>query len=290
VSVFDPQCPPSSGWRVRAYEIVFEADTRAGMIFDLSLLVAILASVVVISLETVQTIAESYRGGLRVVEWVLTGLFTIEYVARVVVVGDRRRYMTSFMGLIDLLALLPTYASLFIADAQALQIIRALRLLRVFRLLELGPFLQEGNTLIRAFTASRYKIGVFLGTILIIVVIQGALIYFVEHKVNDGFSSIPRSIYWAVVTLTTVGYGDISPITVPGQALATLLMLLGYGVIAVPTGILTAQLTQEARAREQAAEPLVHPHSARTDQCAAPLPGEAVIDGAELGSPSDTLR
>jgi voltage-gated potassium channel len=290
VSVFDPQCPPTSGWRVRAYEIVFEADTRAGMIFDISLLLAILVSVVVISLETVQTIAESYRGGLRAVEWILTGLFTVEYAVRVIVVGDRRRYMTSFMGLVDLLALLPTYASLFIADAQSLQIIRALRLLRVFRVLELGPFLQEGNSLIRAFTASRYKIGVFLGTILIIVVIQGALIYFIEHEVNDDFSSIPRSIYWAVVTLTTVGYGDISPITVPGQALATLLMLLGYGVIAVPTGIVTAQLAQDARARERAPEPLVHPHSASTDQCAAPLPGETVIDGAELGSPSEMLR
>jgi voltage-gated potassium channel len=289
VSVFDPHCPPSSGWRVRAYEVIFEADTRAGMIFDFSLLLAILLSVVVISLETVEAIAESHRGGLRVVEWVLTGLFTIEYVMRVIVVGDRRRYMTSFMGMVDLLALLPTYASLFIADAQALQVIRALRLLRVFRLLELGPFLQEGNTLLRAFTASRYKIGVFLGTILIIVVIQGALIYFVEHQVNDGFSSIPRSIYWAVVTLTTVGYGDISPITVPGQALATLLMLLGYGVIAVPTGIVTAQLTQEARAREQAREPLIHPHSTRPDQCAAPLPGEAVIDGVELGASKDVI-
>jgi voltage-gated potassium channel len=290
VSVFDPHCPPPTGWRARAYQIIFEADTRAGMIFDISLLLLILVSVVVISLETVQTLAESQRSGLRVVEWVLTGLFTIEYVMRVIVVSDRRRYMFSFMGLVDLLALLPTYASLFIADAQALQVIRALRLLRVFRLLELGPFLQEGNTLLRAFTASRYKIAVFLGTILIIVVIQGALIYFVEHKVNEGFSSIPRSIYWAVVTLTTVGYGDISPITIPGQALATVLMLLGYGVIAVPTGIVTAQLTQQATARERASEPLVHPHSTYADQCAAPLPGEAVIDGAELGSPSDTLR
>lgn len=265
VSVFDPNCPPTSGWRVRAYEVIFEADTRSGIIFDISLLLAILVSVVVISLETVDTIAESQRSGLRVVEWILTGVFTVEYVMRVIVVGDRRRYMTSFMGLVDLLALLPTYASLFIADAQALQIIRALRLLRVFRLLQLGPFLHEGDTLLRAFTASRYKIGVFLGTILIIVVIQGALIYFVEHNVNEGFSSIPRSIYWAVVTLTTVGYGDISPITVPGQALATMLMLLGYGVIAVPTGIVTAQLTQQARERERPPEPLIHPHSPHPD-------------------------
>ncbi len=283
---FAPPSPANKQWRSIAYRVIFQTDTRAGWIFDATLLAAILLSILVISLETVQTIGDAERLALRRTEWVLTALFTIEYVLRLAVVPDPRRYALSLLGIIDLVSLLPTYLSVFVADAQALQIIRALRLLRVFRVFQLGPFLHESNTLLRALYASRFKIGVFLGTILIVVVIQGALIYFFEHQVNERFTSIPRAIYWAVVTLTTVGYGDISPVTVPGQLLATVLMLLGYGVIAVPTGIVTAQLTaQDMKSKRKQERALVHPHALRPDWCAAPLPEEAVVDGAELGQP-----
>ncbi|MCA9696223.1 MAG: ion transporter, partial [Myxococcales bacterium] len=279
---FDPESRPAEGWRAKVYVVIFETETRAGWIFDAALLAAVLLSVVAISLETVAGVADHHRQALRTIEWVLTALFTIEYILRLVCVREAKRYALSFMGLVDLLSLLPTYLSLFFVDTQALQIIRALRLLRVFRVFQLGTMAEEGAGLYRGLLASRYKIAVFLGTVMIIVVIQGALLYYLEHDVNDGFSSIPRSVYWAVVTLTTVGYGDISPVTVGGQFIASILMLLGYGIIAVPTGIVSAEVALHefaARAAEVGHEPVVDLPALEPNACTGPVPRRLVVSG-----------
>lgn len=281
MSFFDPDSEPKEGWRARAYDIIFQTDTRAGQIFDLVLLVAILVSVVVVCLETVPSMSAGQLLALHIVEWFLTGLFTIEYAMRLIVVREPRRFALSFMGLIDLISLLPTYIGLLFG-AQSLLMLRMLRLLRVFRVFQLGKMAKEGGSLARALVASRYKIGVFLGTLLIVVVLQGALLYFLEHDVNDKFSSIPRSIYWAVVTLTTVGYGDISPVTVGGQFVASLLMLLGYGIIAVPTGIVTAEVARSElgkRPERQVVQRVTRP-SQLPNTCADEDPTSAIIDGA----------
>ncbi|PRQ09365.1 ion transporter [Enhygromyxa salina] len=278
---FDPESRPKDGWRARVYSVVFETDTPAGLLFDVLLLIAILISITVISLETVTFFEARNRSALRVIEWILTGLFTIEYIVRLVIVREPKRYIFSFMGLVDLLSLLPTYLSVFFSDTQALQIIRALRLLRVFRIFQIGKLQSEGGSLMRALMMSRYKIAVFLGTVLIIVVIQGALLYYLEHGVNEGFSSIPRSVYWAIVTLTTVGYGDISPVTVGGQFIASLLMLFGYGIIAVPTGIVGAEVAiNEFNARIDARlseRVVIHEHN--EDCCAGSIPASSIIEG-----------
>jgi voltage-gated potassium channel len=281
VRFFDPESRPAGGWRAKVYTVIFETDTPGGMLFDVVLLVAILLSVIAISLETVNLFEERHRIGLRGIEWVLTGLFTVEYIMRLVVVREPKRYAFSLMGLVDLFSLLPTYLSLFFADAQALQLIRALRLLRVFRLFQLGPMAAEGGHLFQALIASRYKIAVFLGSVLIIVVIQGALLYFLEHDVNEGFSSIPRSVYWAIVTLTTVGYGDISPVTVGGQFIASILMLLGYGIIAVPTGIVTAEvaLGEFAHRRDELFGNHVVLPAEDDKACAGSIPAAAIVSG-----------
>lgn len=230
-----------AGIRNKIHEIIFEADTPAGKAFDVALLIAITASVLVVMLESVESINESHQQLFLALEWGFTILFTFEYLLRIYAVYKPIRYMTSFFGIVDLLAILPTYLSLMIAGTQYLLVIRALRLLRVFRIFKLGNFLSEGNIIIRALRASRPKITVFLTAVLLIVINIGSLMYLIEGEVNSGFSSIPRSIYWAVVTLTTVGYGDISPITPLGQFLAMALMITGYAIIAVPTGIVSAE-------------------------------------------------
>jgi voltage-gated potassium channel len=232
---------------MRLHEIVFEADTRPGRVFDLTLMWAIVLSVVVVSLDSVAAIRAEYGPWLWAAEWAFTILFTLEYVARLVAVRRPWRYALSFYGVVDLLATLPTYLSLVFAGAQSLLVIRALRLLRIFRVLKLRQYLSEARVLTTALRMSRRKIVVFLGSVLTVVVIVGALMYLIEGPEN-GFTSIPTSMYWAIVTMTTVGYGDIAPRTVPGQALASLLMILGYGVIAVPTGIVTVELAQASRA------------------------------------------
>jgi voltage-gated potassium channel len=209
------------------------------------LLWLILSSVLTVLLESILEIRNDYLISLKVAEWAFTLIFTAEYLARVIVSPRRRRYVLSFLGLVDLVAILPTYISLFIPGVHFLMVVRAFRLLRVFKVLRLGQYLRESESLIKALKASRYKITVFIGTILSVVIIVGALIYLVEGPEN-GFTSIPVSMYWAIVTLTTVGYGDISPHTPLGQMLASIIMILGYGVLAVPTGIVTAQLTTQA--------------------------------------------
>jgi voltage-gated potassium channel len=227
------------------HEIVFESDTLAGKTFDLAVLFCIAASVLIVVLDSVPQIRANYGTTLSLLEWGFTILFTIEYGLRLVSVGHPRRYAISFFGLVDLISILPTYLSLLVPGTQYLLAIRILRLLRIFRAFKLAEYLHEAGMLGRALWASRRKISVFLLTVVTLVVIIGTLMYVVEGEAN-GFTDIPTSIYWAVVTLTTVGYGDLAPKTALGKALASIAMLLGYGIIAVPTGIVTLELTRAA--------------------------------------------
>ncbi len=247
------QKPVATGRR-RLHEVIFESDTPAGRAFDVALLWLVVGSVATVMLESVASIRATYGEVLRLAEWGFTGLFTLEYLLRLVAVRRPMRYATSFYGVIDLLAVLPTYASLLAPGAQALLAVRIARLLRVFRIFKLASFLAEGEVLRRALAASRPKITVFLVAVLSLVVIAGTLMYLVESG-NPAFDSIPRSIYWAIVTLTTVGFGDITPNAPLGQALAAVLMIMGYGIIAVPTGIVSVELaaaTREAHVSGQA--------------------------------------
>jgi voltage-gated potassium channel len=232
-----------SSWRLKVHEVIFEADTRAGKWFDVLLILAILASVLLVMLDSVGAIQKSYGQILLAGELIFTILFTVEYILRLLSVGRPAAYASSFYGIVDLLAILPTYLSIFIPGAQYLLVIRILRVLRVFRILKLVQYLGEARMLVQALRASLRKIVVFLMTVLTLVTIFGAFIYLVEDPQN-GFTSIPKSIYWAIVTLTTVGYGDISPQTILGQLLSSLIMIIGYGIIAVPTGIVTVELAQ----------------------------------------------
>jgi len=236
-----------SPWRLRLHEIIFESDTRAGRAFDVLLLWAIIISVLAVMLESVREIEADYGAVLRTVEWFFTIIFTVEYLARIVSVGRPVKYMTSFLGVVDLLAVIPTYLSVFVSGAQIFLVLRTIRLLRVFRIFKLARFLGEAEVLARALRASRFKITVFLGVVFSSVIIMGTAMYLIEG-IENGFTSIPRSVYWAIVTLTTVGYGDIAPKTVLGQALASVIMILGYGIIAVPTGIVTVELSQAGKA------------------------------------------
>ncbi len=233
-------------WRIRLHEIIFEADTKAGKAFDVALLYAILISVLAVILESVSEINNSIGGYLRAAEWSFTILFTVEYIARIIAVRRPVKYIFSFFGIIDFLAVVPTYISIILVGSQFLLVVRAIRLLRVFRVLKLTRFLGEAAVLTNALKASRHKILVFLLGVFSLVIIMGTLMYVIEGE-EHGFTSIPISIYWAIVTLTTVGYGDISPGTVLGQALASLIMIMGYGIIAVPTGIVTSELSKSSR-------------------------------------------
>ena len=230
-------------WRDTLFEIIFEAETPAGKWFDIALIICISLSVLAVMLDSVSSIRERYGQSLYAIEWFFTILFTIEYILRLLCVRKPARYAVSFFGIVDLLAILPTYTSLFFFAGRHLSVIRVLRVLRIFRVLKLGHHTKEAALLKKALYASRRKILVFLFVVLTLVIIIGSVIYIIEGEEN-GFTSIPRSIYWAVVTLTTVGYGDISPNTGPGQFLAAIVMILGYSIIAVPTGIVTVQLSQ----------------------------------------------
>ncbi len=233
----------------RLERIVFGTDTRAGRLFDVVLLWTILLSVALVLLESVHEVQVRYGRWLLMAEWALTVLFTIEYVVRVWVSRDRRRYVLSFYGLVDLLAALPTYISLFVPGTQALTIIRAIRLTRVFRILRLTTYTREASHLLLALYASRHRIIVFSMAVLALVTVFGTVMYLVEGPAH-GFTSIPRSIYWAIVTLTTVGYGDIAPRTAFGQALASAIMILGYAIIAIPTGIVSAEIARREHQRQ----------------------------------------
>ncbi len=235
-----------TGIRDKIREIIFEADTPAGKMFDIALLVAIVLSVAAVLLESVSGIRQRHGTALRAVEWFFTLLFTGEYLLRLACVGRPLRYARSFFGMVDFLAIAPTYLSLFIPGTHSLIVIRALRLLRVFRVLKLAHFVGEARTLRLALRESTRKIIIFLGTVLTLVLIVGALMYLIEGE-KRGFTSIPQSVYWAIVTMTTVGYGDIAPQTVIGKVLASVVMILGYGIIAVPTGIVTVELASAGR-------------------------------------------
>lgn len=234
--------------REKIHEIIFEADTPMGKFFDVVLLILIAASVLIVMLESVNYINVKYRNVFFVLEWVFTIVFTLEYILRLYSVYRPIKYAASFFGVIDLLAILPAYLGLFLAaGAQSLLVIRVLRLIRVFRIFKLGHFLREGNTLLRALKASQAKISVFLMFVVLLVIIIGSVMYLVEGGEGSAFSSIPRSIYWAIVTLTTVGYGDITPATELGQFLSAVVMILGYAIIAVPTGIVSAEMVRDNR-------------------------------------------
>lgn len=254
-TIFNPPAcgvrPGMAAWRVSLNRVIFEANSRRGQLFDIVLLWLILISVAAVMLESVEPIRDRWGQPLRVLEWVLTGLFTIEYVARLVSAGRPLGYTRSFFGIIDLLAVLPTYLSLLVPGAQALIVVRALRVLRIFRLLKLWNLVGQGEVLFSALVASRGKIIVFLATVLNIVVIVGAMLYLIEGPEN-GFTSIPTSVYWSIVTMTTVGYGDIAPKTPFGQTVAAFVMLLGYAIIAVPTGIVSVEIAQAKRRMEEA--------------------------------------
>jgi voltage-gated potassium channel len=247
--------------RRRLYEIIFETDTPAGRRFDVGLIIAIVASVVVVMLDSVGTIRALHGETFRLVEWGFTLLFTVEYALRLWVSPRPLRYARSFFGLVDLLAILPTYLSVILPGSQFFVVIRVLRVIRVFRVLKLVHFVGEGAMLAAALRASRHKISVFLVAVLCSVVIIGALMFLIEGA-DAGFTSIPAGVYWAIVTLTTVGYGDIAPQTPVGQMLAGLVMILGYGIIAVPTGIVTVELgreTERVRARLAGSAVVVDP-------------------------------
>src|SRR5688572_23090877 len=242
----DPEYASPTPWRARIHEIVFEADTAAARIFDVALIVVIALSVITVMIDSSRSMSLKWGRELRVAEWVFTGIFTVEYILRLLAVRRPLRYAFSFFGIVDLLALLPSYLSLFLPAGRYLMVVRVLRMLRIFRVLKLGKFLSEGAVLGQALRASRHKISVFLATVMTLVVLIGAIMYVVEGEAN-GFTSIPVSMYWAIVTLTTVGYGDVAPQTPLGKLLASMVMIIGYGIIAVPTGIVTSELAQVSR-------------------------------------------
>lgn len=234
---------PKHKIRTRLHEIIYEADTPAGKFFDIVLLIAILASILLVMLESVDSIHQQYDTALDVSEWVITILFSVEYILRIVSIQKPSKYIFSFYGVIDLLATLPKYLSIIFVGTHSLVALRALRLLRVFRILKLARYIGESNNFIKALRASKAKIAVFLFFVLILCIILGTVMYMIEGAEN-GFTSIPRSVYWAIVTLTTVGYGDIAPHTPLGQLIASVIMILGYGIIAIPTGIVSSEMTK----------------------------------------------
>ncbi|WP_372754646.1 ion transporter [Mariniflexile sp.] len=232
----------NSKWKIKLHEVIYGTHTRAGKVFDITLLIAIIYSIVIVMLESVESFDSKYHSYFNISEWVITILFSIEYILRIICVNQPKKYIFSFYGIVDLLSTLPKYISFFILDTQFLSVFRALRLLRVFRILKLIRFVGESNKLIRAIKNSRSKIFIFIFFVFIISIILGTVMYLIEGPEN-GFKSIPQSIYWCIVTLTTVGFGDITPQTALGQVLATIIMIIGYGIIAVPTGIVSAEYT-----------------------------------------------
>ncbi|MEO1517808.1 MAG: ion transporter [Bacteroidota bacterium] len=243
--------PPINPLKEKIHEVIFEADTPVGKYFDIALIVAIIASVVIVMLESVESLNEKYGRLFLFIEYFFTIFFTIEYLLRIYCVYRPWKYMSSFYGIIDLLAVAPTYLTLLIPGSQYFLSIRILRLIRVFRIFKMGHFIQQGDIIVQALKASRTKIAVFLYFVLLLVTIIGSIMYLIEGGSNSGFTSIPRSIYWAIVTLTTVGFGDITPQTELGQFFSAIVMILGYAVIAVPTGIVSSEFVSQYRSRSQ---------------------------------------
>lgn len=240
-------------WRYKLHAVIYGTHTRAGKLFDIILLIVIVYSIVVVMLESVPRFDEKYHKFLNISEWVVTILFSIEYILRIVCIKRPAKYIFSFFGIVDLLSTIPKYLSFFVIGSQYITAFRALRLLRVFRILKLVRFVGESNNLIRALKASRTKIFIFVFFVLVISILLGTTMYLIEGP-QHGFDSIPLSVYWTIVTLTTVGYGDISPETGLGQIIATLIMIIGYGIIAVPTGIVSAEYASSKRNLENVDE------------------------------------
>lgn len=231
----------------RINRIIFETDTPGGKLFDVLLIVLIFLSIILVMLESVVSIQNEFGKILKILEWMVTIVFTIEYIVRIWIAHKPIKFIFSFFGIVDFLSFLPTYIAIFLSGTHGLMVIRALRLLRVFRVLKLNRYVEEGNSLIMALKASRYKIGMFLYAVLMIIIVIGAVMYLVEGEMS-GFDSIPRSMYWVIVTITTVGFGDIVPQTTLGQFIASFIMILGYAIIAVPTGIVTAEISMAKKA------------------------------------------
>lgn len=239
----EEQANTSSKWKEKTFNVIFKADTFWGKFFDAVLLVAIFLSVLAVVLESVSRIRLNYGTYFLWAEWIFTGFFLIEYILRIIIVKKPWHYIKSFFGIVDLLSILPSLLAFFFAGAQSLMIIRGLRLLRIFRIFKLTQYLGEASQLSTALLASRKKITLFIATVLILVSIMGAVMYLIEPP-ESGFTDIPKGIYWSIVTLTTVGYGDIAPITPLGQIVASFIMIMGYGIIAVPTGIVTSEMNK----------------------------------------------
>ncbi|MBT6147736.1 MAG: ion transporter [Gemmatimonadetes bacterium] len=257
-----------ASWRRDLYRIIFEADSGTGKFFDVALLWAIGLSVVAVMLESVSDIREQHGDALRTFEWIVTAVFTIEFVLRLIAAARPLRYATSFFGVVDVLAILPTYLSLFFTGTHSLLIIRALRLLRIFRILKLAQYVGEARLLAAALRSSSRKIFIFLGTVFTIQLIVGSLMYLIEGE-ESGFTSIPQGVYWAIVTMTTVGYGDITPVTAFGKLLAACVMITGFGIIAVPTGLVVSELGQVKK-------------NATTTRCCSNCMGEGHDDDAQF--------
>ena len=240
-------------WQLRLHEIIYESETPAGKAFDIALLIFIVISILVVMLDSVSTLHDRFGRFFYISEWIFTGVFTIEYILRLSCIRKPLKYVFSILGLIDLLAIIPSYLSIFIAGSQSLLVFRALRLLRIFRIFRLVHFISEMRFLSVALKNSIRKISIFILFVITMVVILGSIIYLAEGRTN-GFTSIPQSVYWAIVTITTVGYGDIAPVTPMGKLIASFIMLLGYGIIAVPTGIVTTEMALAVKGRRQGNE------------------------------------
>ncbi|OQP58914.1 ion transporter [Niastella populi] len=245
--------PNTIAWRNRLHNTIYESNTTAGRAFDVALLVLIISSIIVVMLDSIKEYHQRYGNLFYILEWIFTGLFTLEYLLRLISIKSPLKYVFSFFGLIDLLAIIPSYLSILFTGAQSLLVLRALRLLRVFRIFKLTHFLTEMEFLKAALFTSLKKITIFMLVVLTLVIILGSVMYLVENGEN-GFISIPDSIYWAIVTITTVGYGDIAPVTPTGKFIASVMMFIGYGIIAVPTGIITTEMANAARLRKHGHE------------------------------------
>ncbi|EDL67065.1 ion transporter [Vibrio campbellii] len=241
---------PRKSIKHHLYVIIFGTHTRAGRAFDIALIIAIITSLLVLILESLPSVMTEWSRELRYIEYTFTAIFTVEYLLRLYCSPKPKSYATSFYGVVDLLAILPTYLAIFFPGASFMGVVRLLRVMRIFRILKLVRYLQDSNILLRSLLMARRKILIFFSTVGILVTIFGALIFVIEGP-HNGFTSIPKSIYWAIVTITTVGYGDIVPQTHLGKAIASLTMLLGYSILAVPTGIITAELSNEMNAHKQ---------------------------------------
>jgi voltage-gated potassium channel len=242
------QGPDDDSLRHRVWRIIFLSDTFAGRMFDMVLLGLIGVCVIVVMLESIEPLRLAYRQVFFTMEWFFTVIFTIEYIARLWVVRNRWRYATSFFGIIDLISILPSYLELFFTGSHYLMTVRIMRLLRMFRILKMAEHVGESYMLLRALRASRNKIMVFFVSVLAIVCVEGTMMYVIERDANEGFSNIPQAIYWSIVTITTVGFGDVTPVTVAGKLMACVIMLTGFAIIAVPTGVVTSEMHRELNA------------------------------------------